>query len=673
MSSEPQIYFDEVNERQAVFHRRSFLFGGFAGLGMLALTARLTQLQIVDASRYQTLSASNQFNFRLKPPPRGRILDRDGVEIASNRPEFRILLNRDGLKAKDVETAIDRVAEIIPITAARRSQIRRDIAESRPSNPVAIATDLSWDEFSRVSVRTPELPGVSAEMDETRFYPFPGAFSHVIGYVAKVSAADLDADDDQNDPLLHHPGFRIGKAGVEKSQDLVLRGKAGGQKVEVDSVGRVVREDPAGDIKPTPGAEIVLTLDSDIQNRALEVMGTDSGAAVMMDCRTGDILCLVSTPSFDANQFVTGIPGPLYHELATYERKPLLNKALTANYAPGSTFKTMVTLAALQHGYDPKTVHVCAKSWFWGGRTWHCDEAHGAQDLRGAVKTSCDIYFFQCALTLGPDRMAAVARDFGLGALFDIDIPGQKPGIVPDTHYKRTHFPHDPVWHAGETPSMGIGQGYNSVNALQLAVMCARIANGSRAIQPRLIHSVGGQIKPSGEEAPALNVEPEHMAFLHSAMTGVVTEPGGTAFKSGVCKLNLGPVVMAGKSGTAQGHNYTGGGHGVHGTHGQYDLRDHAWFIAFAPADDPRYAISVLVEHGGFGAEASAPKAREIMKVALLKDPEVRARIEQPLPENRPAAPEQPAPAPQTAADPGADIGSGNSVAAPDADTATPT
>ncbi|MHB8283968.1 MAG: penicillin-binding protein 2 [Caulobacteraceae bacterium] len=660
MSSEPHIYFDEVNERQAVFHRRSFLLGGFAGLGMLALGARLTQLQIVDASRYQTLSASNQFNFRLKPPPRGRILDRDGVEIASNRPEFRILLNRDGVKDKDVEGAIDRVAEIIPITPARRAQIRRDIAESRPSSPVAIATDLTWDEFSRVSVRTPELPGVSAEMDEARFYPFPGAFSHVIGYVSKVSASDLDADDDKDDPLLHHPGFRIGKAGVEKSQDLLLRGKAGGQKVEVDSVGRVVREDPAGDIRPTPGAEIVLTLDSDIQKRALEVMGTESGAAVMIDCRTGDILCLVSTPSFDANQFVTGIPGPLYKELATYERKPLLNKALTANYAPGSTFKTMVTLAALQHGYDPKTTHVCGKSWFWGGRTWHCDEAHGAQDLRGALKTSCDIYFFQCALSLGPDRMAAVARDFGLGALFDIGIPGQKQGIVPDTAYKRSHFPHDPTWHPGETPSMGIGQGYNSVNALQLAVMCARIGNGTKAIQPRLIHSIDGKLQAPAVEPAALNVQPEHMAFLHSAMTGVVTEPGGTAFKSGVCKLNLGPVVMAGKSGTAQGHNYVGGGHGVHGTHGAYELRDHAWFIAFAPADDPRYAVSVLVEHGGFGAETSAPKAREIMKVALLKDPEVRARFEHALPEEPAAAP---AAAPASGADP----------AAPVADAGTPT
>jgi len=665
VSSEPHIYFDEVNERQAVFHRRSFLLGGFAGLGMLALGARLTQLQIVDASRYQTMSASNQFNFRLKPPPRGRILDRDGVEIASNRPEFRILLNRDGVKDKDVEGAIDRVAEIIPITPSRRAQIRRDIAESRPSSPVAVATDLTWDEFSRVSVRTPELPGVSAEMDETRFYPFPGAFSHVIGYVAKVSAADLDADDDKDDPLLHHPGFRIGKAGVEETQDLILRGKAGGQKVEVDSVGRVVREDPAGDIRPTPGAEIVMTLDADIQNRALEIMGEDSGAAIMLDCHTGDILCMVSTPSFDANQFVTGISGALYKELATFERKPLFNKALTANYAPGSTYKTMATLAALEHGYDPKTVHVCNRVWYLGPHAFHCDKAHGALDMRGALKASCDVYYFQVAMAIGADRIAETARKFGLGSVFDIGIKGQKPGIVPDSEWKRTHVKHDPVWHAGDTPSVGIGQGFVSVNALQLAVMCARIANGNTALQPRLIHSIGEHVQPSGADAPPLGVSTNDLAFVRSAMTGVVNEPGGTAFASKSGILGLGPILMAGKTGTAQSHNYNGG-HGAHGAQGAWTLRDHAWFIAFAPADAPRYALAVLTEHGGMGGEASAPKAREIMKVALLKDAEIRSRFEKPLPEDHPAEP-TPAPAPVGAA------GMGDDPAAPSTDAATPT
>ncbi len=638
MSHEPHIYFDEVNERQGMFHRRTVLLGGFAGVGLAALGFRLSQLQLVETGRYQTLSASNQFNFRLVPPPRGRILDRNGVELASNRPEFSILLQRDVVD--DVDAAIDSVAQLIPIPPAKRRQIQRDIAQTPRASPVAIATDLTWDEFSRVNVRLPELPGITAEMGEARFYPYPGAFAHVIGYVSRVSAKDMEAAGDDPPPLLLHPGFRIGKQGVEKSLDLQLRGKAGGHKVEVDSVGRVIREDPAGDLKAVPGDVVRLTLDADIQNRAMEVFGTDSGAAVMLDCHTGDILCMASSPSFDANAFVKGIPGDVYSALSKYERKPLFNKALTANYPPGSTFKTMVTLAALKNGFDPKTVHVCNKVWYLGGHPFHCDKAHGALDLRGALKASCDVYYFQTAYALGPDKIAEVARAFGLGSLFDIGIPGQKPGIVPDRAWKRTHVPRDPEWHPGDTPSIGIGQGFVSVNALQLATMCARIANGGKELAPRLIHSIGDQVQPSGADAPGLPISSEHMAFLQSAMTGVCNEPGGTAVGPAT-KLDLGSIQMAGKSGTAQAHTYAAGSHGAHGAQGKWDQRDHAWFIAYAPADNPRYAVAVLTEHGGFGADASAPKARELLKVALLKDPEVRARIQQPL--EKPPEPAQPA------------------------------
>jgi penicillin-binding protein 2 len=244
-------------------------------------------------------------------------------------------------------------------------------------------------------------------------------------------------------------------------------------------------------------------------------------------------------------------------------------------------------------------------------------------------------------MAVGPDKIAAVARQFGLGDTFDIGIPGQKPGIVPDTAWKAAHVPRDPRWHPGDTPSIGIGQGYVSINALQSATMCARIANGGKAVQPRLIQSIGTEVS-AATPAPEIAVSPEHVAFVQSAMTGVVNEPGGTAFVSGSCKLNLGPVVMAGKSGTAQAHTYAAGSHGAHGAKGQWDQRDHAWFIAYAPADDPRYAISVLVEHGGFGAETSAPIAREIMKVALLKDAEVRKRFEQPPQDGPPTQPASP-------------------------------
>ena len=624
---EPNFQFDEVNERQAMFHRRAFLLGGVTGAGLLALGARLVDLQILEAGRFKMLSEHNEFEFRLTPPPRGLILDRNGVVLASNRPAFRLLVATD--ENVDVEKILADLAQLVPMDEARRARLAVDIANAPRRAPVAVVEDMNWEEFSRVNVRAPELPGVTADMGEVRVYPFGGAFAHVVGYVARVNESDIAKTGPNADPILLNPGFRMGRQGVEKAYDLDLRGKPGAKKVEVDVKGRVVREDPGGDIPATPGAPIRLTLDADIQNRALEVFGEDSGAAVMLDCRTGDVLCLASAPSFDANRFVKGLTGPEYKALSEYERKPLFNKALTATYPPGSTFKTMVALAALEAGVDPHRTYVCNKHWFWGGRTWSCDSAHGVQDLHSAIKTSCDIFFYQTALSVGPDRIAAMARNFGLGQTFDLGIPGQKPGLVPDSAYKRRNFPHDPVWHAGETPSMGIGQGYTLVNALQLAVMVSRIANGQRAINPRLIQSIGDTIQPSGAAVPDLPVAHEHLAFVREAMASVANDVGGTAFK--VAQLGLGPIKLAGKTGTAQTHSYNGG-RGAHGAQGAWALRDHAWFIAFAPYDDPRYAMSVLVEHGGFGADAAAPKAVALMRVALLKDPEVRARIVQAAP-----------------------------------------
>lgn len=624
--AEPAIFFEEVNERQGVFHRRAFLLGGFAGVGLAALGAQLAHLQLIDTQRYEKLAASNQFNFKLMPPPRGLIVDRNGVVLASNRPNFRLLVARD--KGFDVPGTLKTLAEFVPLDDKRQARLYKEIAAAPKRAPVEVMEDMSWEQFSAINLRAPELPGVTADMGEVRVYPQGGAFAHVIGYVAKVNKEDITDDGPNSEPIMLNPGFRIGKQGVEKAFDLQLRGKPGARKVEVDANGREVRQDPAGDIPPVPGQEIKLTLDSDIQTRAMEVFGEESGAAVMMDCHTGDILCMFSGPSFDANRFVRGLTGAEYRELALYERKPLFNKALTATYPPGSTFKTMVAMAALEAGYDPKTVHVCNKAWAWGGRVWHCDEAHGAQDLHSAIATSCDIYFYQCALFVGPDRIAAMARKFGLGEIFDIGIPGQKKGLVPDTAYKRRTFKNDPVWHPGETPSMGIGQGYTHLNPLQLCVQVARIANGEKVLHPRLVESIGGVEQPRGSAFGDLDVNKEHLQFVREAMAAVTTGNGTAA---AVADMGLGAIKMAGKTGTAQAMNY-GGGRGAHGAVGEWKLRDHAWFICFAPFDAPRYAMSVLVEHGGFGAQAAAPRAREIMRVALLKDPVVRARIEKPLP-----------------------------------------
>jgi penicillin-binding protein 2 len=640
--SEPSIFFEDVNERQGGFLRRTFLMGAATGLGLTALTARLGYLQLIETDRYRTLSAENQFNFRVVPPPRGRILDRNGVVLAGNRPSFRVLVVRD--ETKDLDGTLDVVAKLLPATADRRRQLLRDINGSPRFAPVPVATDLTWEEFSRVNLVGADLPGVMTDMNEVRYYPFGGAFAHVIGYVAKVSDKDIKEIREAGkspDPILLNPGFRIGKQGVEKALDEQLRGSPGGQKVEVDARGKVVREDREGDRPAIPGKDVILTLDADIQNRALEVFGTESGAAVVMDVRNGDILCLVSAPSFDANAFVGGIPSRLYRDLSGYERRPLLDKALSGTYPPGSTFKTMTALAALEWGVNPAERVSCGGSWRFGGRSFACWKrgGHGSQNMHEAIKNSCDVYFYTMSLRIGPDKIAQVSRAFGLGEKFDIGVAGQKKGIVPDPAWKKRYFkrPDMQTWYPGETPSYGIGQGALAVNPLQLCVMVSRLANGTKALNPRLIKSIGGKDLPPGSLAPNLPYSKEHLDIVRGGMQAVANDRSGTAYRAS--QLGLGPVLMAGKTGTAQSRSYTAG-ENRKGAGKPWSQRDHAWFVAFAPYDDPRYALAVLVQHApAGGARDAAPRAREIMRTTLLKDPEIRARIEQRMTTDAPPPP----------------------------------
>jgi penicillin-binding protein 2 len=633
--AQPAIFFAEVNERQGQFHRRAFLLGGFAGAGLLALGGRLAYLQLVQTQRFEKMSASNQFNFKLVPPPRGLITDRNGVVLASNRPNFRLMVARD--KGMDVPGTLKHLANFVPMDERRQTRLAKDIAAAPKRARVEVAEDMSWEQFSAINLRTPTLPGVSAEMGEVRVYPHGGAFAHVIGYVAKVNKEDLTETGPNSEPLMLNPGFRIGKMGVEKALDLELRGRAGAQTVVVDANGREVRHHVEGDLPAAPGKEVQLTLDVDVQNRALEVFGEESGAAVMVDCRTGDILCMLSAPSFDANRFVRGLTGAEYRQLANYERRPLLDKCLSGTYPPGSTFKTMTALAALEAGVNPEARVVCGGGMQFGGRYFRCHkkQGHGPLIMRDALQTSWDVDGSAIAHRIGPDRIAKTAKALGFGQAFDIGIPGQKKGTVPSTEWVRKHRKSDPVWHPGESLSYGIGQGMLTANCLQLAVMTARLANGKKALNPRLIRSVGGRELPSGAAVPDLPFSQEHLAYVRAGMAAV-TEAGGTAYRAS--QLGLGDILMAGKTGTAQVFSYKAGM--PRGKGGPWKLRDHGLFVAFAPLDQPRYALAVIVQHGMGGSTAAAPRAREIMRVALLKDPEIRARIERPLPP--PAIPEDP-------------------------------
>ena len=626
MSNEPSIFFADVNERQGSFLRRTFVLGGAVALGVTALSIRLGQLQVVQAGEYATLATNNQFNFRLTPPPRGRILDRNGVVIAGNRPSFRVLVVRD--ETKDLDQTLDLLGQLLPDTLDRRRAIIREVNAAPRFSPVPVKTDLNWEEFAKVNLYANELPGVMADMNQARYYPDGGAFAHVIGYVAKVSDRDIKAIRDageQPQPILFNPGYRIGRSGLEKALDKDLQGVAGGTRVEVDVRGRVVAEDVGGSRPAVPGKDVVLTLDADVQNRALEVFDEEAGGCVVMDVRNGDILAMTSAPSFDPNLFVSGVPTRTYRALADYERRPLLDKALTGTFAPGSTFKPVVGLAALRRGVDPNRRIVCTGG-FYLGRRFACLGVHGAQDMRSAIKNSCNVYFMTLATEMGPDPIAEVARSMGFGQIFDIGMSGQKAGLVPDTRWRRENpVRGDGKWYPGETPSYAIGQGALSVNALQLAVYTARLANGRQAVMPRLIKSIGGVEQRPGGEFESLPYDPANLQVLREGMEAV-TAAGGTGFRNS--QLGLGAVRMAGKTGTAQAQNYGAGSR--KGAGRPWAQKDHNLFIAYAPIDNPRYAVSVIVQHGGMGGgTAGAPRAREVMRVALLKDPEIRARIEQ--------------------------------------------
>ena len=625
MSSEPHIFFSDVNERQGSFLRRTFVVGGLTALGGLALTGRLAQLQVVQAGQYATQAANNQFNFRLVPPPRGRILDRNGVVIAGNRPSFRVLVVRD--ETKDLDQTLDLLGQLLPDTVDRRRSIIRDVNAAPRFSPVPVKSDLTWEEFAKVNLYANELPGVMADMNEARYYPFGGSFAHVIGYVAKPNDRDIQAIRDRGEKvpdILYNPGFRIGRQGVERSFDLDLRGEAGGNRVEVDARGRVVAEDIGGSRPAIPGKDVVLTLDADVQNRALEVFGEESGGCVLMDVRNGDVLCMVSAPSFDPNLFVGGVPSPIYRAWADYERRPLLDKAINGVFAPGSTFKPVVGLAALMRGANPDRRITCTGG-FYLGRRFACHATHGSQNMREAIKNSCNVYFMTLGVEMGPDAIAEVARGMGFGQTFDIGIGGQRPGLVPDREWRRRNpVRGDGRWYPGETPSYAIGQGALTVNALQLAVFTARMANGRSAVMPRLIKSVGGVEQPPSGQVRELPYPPDKMAVLRDGMD-MVTDAGGTGFRHS--QLGLGAVRMAGKTGTAQSRDYGSGSR--RGAGRPWAEKDHNLFIAYAPIDNPRYAVSVIVQHGGMGGgTAGAPRAREIMRVALLKDPEMRERIE---------------------------------------------
>ncbi len=586
-------------DRAKLFTRRAALLAGGQGLMFAALAARMYYLQVVEADRFAMLAEDNRINPRLLPPPRGRILDRFGVVLADNGQDYRAVIVRE--QTKDVEAVLERLGEIIGIRPEERKRILKEMRMRRAFVPVKVRENLSWEEVSRIEVNTPDLPGVSIEVGQTRNYRDGEIAAHALGYVAAVSEAELNGD-----PLLELPGFRIGKDGIERGYEKVLRGSAGSSQVEVNAVGRVIRE--LAREEPESGAELPVTLDAGLQRFVFERLSREvSASSVVLDVRNGEVLALVSTPSFDPNKFAAGLSAADWQALLNNPLKPLTDKAIAGQYAPGSTFKMMVALAALSEGLDPGHRVFCGGQISLGTARFHCWKkgGHGTLDMSGGLKNSCDIYFYDVARRTGIDRIAEIARLFGLGAPVGIDLPHERSGLMPDRNWKLATY--GEPWQPGETLVAGIGQGFTLTTPLQLAVMTARIANGRYAVTPRLVRSDEAPVWPE------LGIAEEHMKIVQEGMSRVTNEIGGTAYGARIPDPGM---AMAGKTGTAQVRRITLAER-LTGVKKNEDLpweqRDHALFIGFAPVGAPRYAVAVVVEHGGGGSKVAAPIARDVL------------------------------------------------------------
>ncbi len=600
------------NDRVKLFTRRAAILGGVQMALMGSLVGRMYYLQVLQADRYRMLADENRINLRLLPPPRGRILDRLGSPLAVNSQNYRVLVVRE--QTPDLAATLDALGRIIPLSQAERERIVREARRRRSFVPVTVRENLSWREVARIEVNAPDLPGVTIDVGQSRYYPHGEVAAHVLGYVAAVSEDDLTGD-----PVLELPGFRIGKSGIEKVYDLNLRGKAGNTQLEVNALGRIIRE--LSRQEGEPGADVTLTVDIELQRFVIERLDADSGAAVVMDVHTGEVIAMASNPSFDPNAFNRGLSADEWRGLTSNLRSPLINKAVGGHYAPGSTFKMMVALAALESGVvEPQQRFFCKGYVDLGTSRFHCwkKHGHGWMDMRNGIKQSCDVYFYELAKRVAIDRIGAMARRFGLGSKVGVDTSGERPGLIPTRDWKRGAT--GVAWQPGETLVAGIGQGYVLTTPMQLATMTARLVNGGIAVTPTLTRRLDG-VPPAAREFASIGVSEPSLRMIRGAMDAVTNERRGTAYRARIKEAGM---EMGGKTGTSQVRRITKAER-ERGIKKNEELpwqeRDHALFVGYAPTEAPRYAVAVVVEHGGGGSKAAAPIARDVLIETQRRDP----------------------------------------------------
>jgi penicillin-binding protein 2 len=592
-------------DKNSLFTRRALILGGMQGILLTTLVGRLSWLQIFSSDHYKTLSDKNRLHSRLIAPSRGQILDRTGKLLATHQNAYRAVVIRD--QAQDVQQLLSSLQTLLGLDDKEWERIEGDIKRKPRFVPVTIKDSLSWDELARLELHLPDLTGMSIEQGQNRYYPLGQDFCHCVGYVSSVSEEDCK----DGDPFLELPGLRIGKSGIEKSYEILLRGKPGIKQVELNAQRRIVRE--LASVESQPGQDISLTLDVDLQQSVYQRLCMEKAtAAIILEAQTGNVLSFVSTPGFDANLFARGISKTVWDALLADPLYPLHNKILKGQYGPGSTFKMIVALAALEAGViTPSTMVSCTGHVNIGNHLFHCHSwrygGHGSLSLENAIAQSCDIYFYHIGGLLGIDPMAVMARRFGLGEKTGIDLPGEKTGLVPSRKWKSLIKGRS--WALGETYNASIGQGYVLATPLQLAVMMARLVTG-KAICP----SVAKRTQTITFQDMKLN--PVHLQTILSGMNKVVNQPHGSAYASRIVEQGK---EMGGKTGSTQVRSISKRDReqGLAGSAQRpWHTREHALFTGYAPVDNPRFVASVIIEHGGSGAKAAAPVGRDILLLA---------------------------------------------------------
>ena len=595
--------------------RRALVMGGVQ-LGVIgALGWRLQSMQVEQADQFRLLAEENRINIRLLPPSRGLIFDRNGIAVAANEQNYRVVMVRDD--AGDVGEVLAKLTEIVDIDPSDLSRAMEEMQRRSPFVPVTIADRLSWEDVAEINLNTPALPGIQAEVGLSRVYPWGADLAHVVGYVGPVSDFDLSRIDDP-DPLLQIPKFQIGKTGAENKLEQDLRGSAGTRRIEVNAAGRIMRE--LDRQEGEPGKDIQLTLDSRLQSYVQARLDGESAGAVVIDLENGDLRAIASAPAFDPNLFVRGISVADWTALNEDKYRPLAAKAVQGTYPPGSTFKMVTVMAALEAGVvtPDETVYCPGHTDVFNIR-FHCWKrgGHGNINLHESLKQSCDCYYYEIAQRVGIDKMAEMARKLGLGVRHDLPLSAVAQGLAPDKEWKARVRGEE--WRIGDTVNASIGQGYVLASPLQLAVMTARIATG-REVTPRLIRLIDGVEQPSGL-GESLGINENTLRRIRASMDDVCNHRRGTAYGS---RITDDAHKMAGKTGTSQVRRITPEERAAGVTKNEdlpWERRDHALFVGYAPHDNPRYAVSVVVEHGGGGSRAAAPIARDIILQAQYGGP----------------------------------------------------